>query len=87
MRRGLIAFAWLTWLYRLSVFVGIAALVYAFFIKAVGILLFLVEIVFFVLQPPLRELKLWRRRWPENHARRLHLHFLRQRLARYVRRA
>jgi putative peptide zinc metalloprotease protein len=68
LRRGLIAFAWLTWLYRLSVFVGIAALVYAFFIKAVGILLFLVEIVFFVLQPPLRELKLWRRRWPELRA-------------------
>jgi putative peptide zinc metalloprotease protein len=39
-RTGLILFAYATWLYLLTVFLGIAALVYAFFIKAVGILLF-----------------------------------------------
>lgn len=61
----LIIFAYATWLYRLVIFLGIAALVYAFFIKAVGILLFLVEILWFVLLPPAREILVWRKRWPE----------------------
>ena len=38
-RRGLILFAWATWIYRLVLFLGIAALVYHFFIKALGIFL------------------------------------------------
>lgn len=63
-RRGLILFAYATWIYRLTVFLGIAALVYAFFIKAVGILLFAVEIVWFVLLPFYRELQAWRTLWP-----------------------
>lgn len=63
-RRGLILFAYATWIYRLTVFLGIAALVYAFFIKAVGILLFAVEIVWFVLLPFYRELMAWRTLWP-----------------------
>ncbi len=61
---GLILFAYATWIYRLAIFLAIAALVYAFFIKAVGIFLFLVEIGWFVLLPPYRELKAWRQRWP-----------------------
>lgn len=61
--RGLIAFAWLTWIYRLSLFLGIAALVYHFFIKAVGILLFAVEIGWFVMLPFWHEFKEWRARW------------------------
>jgi len=61
---GLVLFAYATWLYRLVVFLGIAALVYAFFIKAVGIFLFLVEIVWFVLLPPYREIRFWMERWP-----------------------
>lgn len=61
---GLILFAWATWLYRLVVFFGIALLVYAFFIKAVGIFLFLVEIVWFVLLPVWHEFRAWRLRWP-----------------------
>lgn len=64
---GLILFAYATWVYRLVLFLGIAALVYAFFIKAVGILLFLVEIVWFVLAPIYRELLAWRQRWPALH--------------------
>jgi putative peptide zinc metalloprotease protein len=56
---GLILFAYATWLYRLVVFLGIAALVYAFFIKAVGVLLFIVEIGWFVLLPFWNEVKLW----------------------------
>lgn len=61
---GLILFAYATWAYRLIVFLGIAALVYAFFIKAVGIMLFLVEIVWFVLLPVYRELQVWKTLWP-----------------------
>jgi putative peptide zinc metalloprotease protein len=61
---GLVLFAYATWLYRLVVFLGIAALVYAFFIKAVGVLLFVVEIGWFVLLPFYRELQAWRLRWP-----------------------
>ncbi|ARP83128.1 secretion protein HylD [Bordetella genomosp. 8] len=69
-RAGLILFAYATWIYRLVIFLGIAALVYAFFIKAVGILLFAVEIGWFLLLPLLRELQAWRRRWPAIRARR-----------------
>jgi putative peptide zinc metalloprotease protein len=64
-RIGLIAFAYVTWAYRLGVFLGIAALVYTFFIKAVGILLFGVEVCWFVLLPLLREVKAWAALWPE----------------------
>jgi len=60
---ALIAFAWATWLYRLVLFLGIAVLVYHFFIKLVGIFLFLVEIVWFVAKPLAAELKVWRTLW------------------------
>ncbi len=69
-RTGLVLFAYATWIYRLSVFLGIAALVYAFVIKAVGILLFIVEIVWFVLFPLQRELKVWRSLGPVLRQRR-----------------
>ena len=62
---ALVAFAWVVWIYRLVVFLGIAALVYGFFIKAVGIFLFLVEIVWFVSLPIYNELKVWKKRWPD----------------------
>lgn len=61
---GLILFAWAVWIYRLVVFLGIAVLVYHFFVKLVGILLFLVEIVWFVTLPVWHELKAWKERWP-----------------------
>ena len=54
-RRGLILFAWATWIYRLVLFLGIAALVYHFFIKALGIFLFLVEIVVHRPSPVVRD--------------------------------
>lgn len=56
----LILFAWATWLYRLVLFLGIAWMVYQFFIKAVGILLFAVEIVWFIAMPLWNELKVWK---------------------------
>ncbi len=61
---GLIVFAWATWLYRLVLFLGIAVLVYHFFIKLVGIFLFMVEIVWFVAKPLATELAVWRQLWP-----------------------
>lgn len=64
LRGGLVVFAWMVWIYRLVLFLGIAALVYHFFIKAVGILLFAVEIGWFVALPLWRELQAWRLRWP-----------------------
>lgn len=67
---GLILFAWAVWLYRLVVFLGIAALVYHFFIKAVGILLFAVEICWFLALPVWRELRQWKTRWPQLRASR-----------------
>ncbi|MFM2112072.1 MAG: hypothetical protein RLZZ271_732 [Pseudomonadota bacterium] len=67
---GLILFAYVTWIYRVVLFMGIAALVYAFFIKAVGIFLFIVEIVWFMLLPPYEEFKVWRARWSEIRASR-----------------
>jgi len=59
MRRTLIAYAYITWIYRLFLFIGIALLVYALFFKALGIALFVIEIAFFVLVPVFRELKVW----------------------------
>lgn len=64
-QRALIAFAWGTWLYRLVLFLGIAVLVYHFFIKLVGIFLFLVEIVWFVAKPLWSEISVWRQLWPQ----------------------
>ena len=59
MRRLIVAHAWATWIYRFFLFVGIAVLVYAFFVKVIGILLFVVEIVFFILMPVGREIARW----------------------------
>jgi putative peptide zinc metalloprotease protein len=68
---GLILFAWGTWLYRLTLFLGIAVLVYHFFIKLVGVFLFAVEITWFVARPLASELAVWRRLWPHlKHSRR-----------------
>lgn len=64
-RRALIAFACITWLYRLVVFLGIAWAVYAFFFKALGIFLMGVEVVWFIARPVWSELALWKRRWRE----------------------
>lgn len=67
---GLILFAWATWLYRLVVFLGIAVLVYHFGIKLVGIALFAVEILWFILLPLKQEWKAWTERWPRIRASR-----------------
>ncbi|MDY7575085.1 HlyD family efflux transporter periplasmic adaptor subunit [Actimicrobium sp. CCI2.3] len=56
---GLIAFAWATWIYRLVLFLGIAALVYHFVVKAIGILLFIIEIGWFIVLPLWHEIRHW----------------------------
>ncbi|MCY1418370.1 hypothetical protein D9M71_339280 [compost metagenome] len=58
-RRLLVAFAMLTWVYRLALFLGIALAVYLFFFKLLGILLFVVELSWFIAMPIWRELSYW----------------------------
>jgi putative peptide zinc metalloprotease protein len=64
-RRAMIAFAFATWIYRLLLFVGIAVAVYLLFFKLLGIVLFIVEIAWFVLRPLRDELRIWYRRRAE----------------------
>ena len=52
-------FGWAIWIYRLILFTGIAVAVYAFFFKLAGVVLFLVEIVYFIAAPLWRELQGW----------------------------
>lgn len=58
-QRGLIFFAYATWLYRFVIFLGIAVLVYQLFVKLLGLFLFIVEIVWFIAMPIWSELKVW----------------------------
>ena len=58
-RRFFIGFAWATWAYRVLLFLGIAFVVYHFFFKLLGLILFAVEIGWFILLPIVRELKAW----------------------------
>ncbi len=60
-RRALIAFAIATWAYRLVLFLGIALLVYHLFFKVAGVVLFVVEIGWFVVLPIVREIQEWGR--------------------------
>jgi putative peptide zinc metalloprotease protein len=76
LRRGMIIYAWMTWVYRFFLFIGIALLVYYMFFKLLGIILFFVEMAVFVARPIWMELKEWHgmrgrifsgkrgRRWP-----------------------
>ena len=72
----MIGFAVLTWLYRLVLFFGIALLVYHFFFKVLGILLFGVELVMFIGRPIWSELKVWNTRRSEIGAGRKRLAWL-----------
>lgn len=58
----LVFFAWFTWLYRLSVFLGIAVLVYHFAVKILGIAMFVVEMGYFIAYPIYQECREWARR-------------------------
>ena len=54
-----ILYAWLTWMYRFFIFLGIAFLVYHLAFKVLGIILFVIEIYWFILRPILSEIKNW----------------------------
>lgn len=56
---GLAAYAYATWVYRFFLFIGIAILVHHIFPKAIGIVLFTIEILFFIVRPILAEMKVW----------------------------
>jgi putative peptide zinc metalloprotease protein len=61
-QRFMVAFAFLTWAYRLSLFLAIAAIVYAFVIKILGVAMAAVEVGFFLLWPVIREVGEWWKR-------------------------
>jgi putative peptide zinc metalloprotease protein len=56
---SMIVFAWATWIYRLVLFIGIALMVYHLFTKLLGVLLFIIEIYWFILNPVRSELREW----------------------------
>lgn len=58
-KRFFISYAISTWIYRFFLFLGIAFLVYYFAFKVLGIILFLVEIIWFIILPIFNELKVW----------------------------
>lgn len=55
----MIGYAYAVWTYRVTLFVGIALVVYHYFFKALGVVLFAVEIGYFVLGPIWHEIKIW----------------------------
>jgi len=59
LRLTLLVYAYATWVYRFFLFLGIALLVYHFAFKVLGVVLFSVEIVCFILLPIQREVRDW----------------------------
>lgn len=59
MLRGLTVYAWALVIYRFFLFLGIALLVYHFFFKALGVVLFIVEIWWFIAKPIISEVRQW----------------------------
>lgn len=57
--RVLTVYAWIVWVYRLVVFTGIALLVYHMAFKLLGIVLFLIEIIYFITRPIAAECARW----------------------------
>jgi putative peptide zinc metalloprotease protein len=58
-RRFLVCFAWAVWAYRFMLFLGIALMVYHYFFKLLGLILFAIEIGWFIVLPIVGELKIW----------------------------
>lgn len=59
LRIFLVLFAMTVWVYRFIVFLGIALLVYRYFFKALGIILFVVEMGWFIVHPVYKEITEW----------------------------
>lgn len=60
-RHAMIIYAASVWVYRLLLFIGIALVVYHYFFKALGIILFFFEIGYFIAMPLCSELRTWYR--------------------------
>ena len=58
-QRILTGYAWAIWIYRAIMFLGIAVLVYYFFFKVLGLILFFVEIGWFLAWPVYQEVQVW----------------------------
>jgi len=58
-RRFFVYFAWGVWVYRVTLFLGIALMVYHYFFKLLGLILFAIEIGWFIVLPIVAELKVW----------------------------
>jgi putative peptide zinc metalloprotease protein len=56
---GMTLYAWATWIYRFGLYLGIATVVYLHFFKALGIILFAVEVAVFIVGPFVSEFKEW----------------------------
>lgn len=55
----MLIYSYSIWIYRFFLFLGIALLVYYFFFKALGILLFVIEIIYFIGRPIWNEVMAW----------------------------
>jgi putative peptide zinc metalloprotease protein len=55
----LIVFAFLTWIYRFVLFIGIAVIVYHFVVKILGVVMMVVEVGYFIVRPVLAEAHTW----------------------------
>lgn len=55
----LVIYAIITWLYRLVIYFGIAVLVYHYFFKLAGIILFMIELFAFIFRPVVVEIQHW----------------------------
>lgn len=74
--RVLTLYAWMTWIYRFFLFLGIAFLVYVFFFKVLGVILLIFELVWFIGRPVWAELKRWwQLRWDIMMTRRSYITF------------
>ncbi|MCV9878650.1 HlyD family efflux transporter periplasmic adaptor subunit [Brenneria izbisi] len=62
LRRTLVGYSFCVWIYRFFLFTGIALLVYHMTFKLLGMVLFAVEMGYFVVMPVVNELREWRKR-------------------------
>jgi putative peptide zinc metalloprotease protein len=59
MHRILVIYSLATWMYRFLLYLGIAILVYHLFFKILGIILFAIELYYFILAPFVSEFRNW----------------------------
>ncbi|MFJ5401387.1 HlyD family efflux transporter periplasmic adaptor subunit [Pectobacterium sp. CHL-2024] len=62
LQRTLVGYAFAVWIYRFFLFTGIAILVYHMTFKLLGMLLFAIEIGYFVVMPVMNEVREWSKR-------------------------